>query len=390
MPHGIPWDLRRRGLKDARRHDARVQEAIRKNLRHLIVEESIISSRGNKKIRVPVRYLDHYHFRHERDGQPEGVGQGEGQPGDVIARRANNQGHGNEAGDQPGEEVYEAEITIDEVAQMMLEDMNLPLLEESGGDTIETDDIRFDDVRRKGIFNNLDKRRTLLENLKRQAARGQSRPGNFDDHDLRFRVWNVRPEKRARAAVYMLMDRSASMTTEKKYIAKGFYFWLTRFLKMKYDAVELVFISHDVDAHLVTEEEFFQIASSGGTRCSSAYHLALQHIREYHPPPRWNSYVFHFSDGENLPSDNERVGQITDSLLEICRMVGYGEIHYPGWSGFYRMQGGHGKRDMTALHRELSRRKAHNLVLVSIDNRDEIYRTLRRFLASDLAREAKK
>ena len=56
----IPWDLRRRGPKDAQRHEARVREAIRKNLRHLIVEETIISSRGDRKVRAPVRYLDQY------------------------------------------------------------------------------------------------------------------------------------------------------------------------------------------------------------------------------------------------------------------------------------------------------------------------------------------
>ena len=34
-----PWELRRRGLKDSLRHDQRVKEAIRKNLRELIAEE---------------------------------------------------------------------------------------------------------------------------------------------------------------------------------------------------------------------------------------------------------------------------------------------------------------------------------------------------------------
>jgi uncharacterized sporulation protein YeaH/YhbH (DUF444 family) len=33
---------------------------------------------------------------------------------------------------------------------------------------------------------------------------------------------------------YLLIDHSGSMTTEKKYIAKSFFFWLVRFLKLKY------------------------------------------------------------------------------------------------------------------------------------------------------------
>ncbi len=161
-------------------------------------------------------------------------------------------------------------------------------------------------------INNLDKRRTLLENIKRHAAKGRPAVGALDDSDLRFRVWNVRKRPFARAAVYMLMDRSASMTTEKRYIAKSFYFWLTRFLRLKYHEVDLVFISHDVDAHVVSEHDFFTISSSGGTRCSSAYHLALRHIREYHPPGKWNLYTFHFSDGENLSHDNPRCGELVE------------------------------------------------------------------------------
>src|SRR5947208_1414708 len=34
----LPWELRRRGLKDSLRHDQRVKEAIRKNLRELTAE----------------------------------------------------------------------------------------------------------------------------------------------------------------------------------------------------------------------------------------------------------------------------------------------------------------------------------------------------------------
>src|SRR5262245_18430593 len=70
----LPWDLRRRGLKDSLRHDQRVKEAIRKNLRELIAEEAIITSDGTKRIRIPLRYLDQYRFKY---GQPpQGVGQG--------------------------------------------------------------------------------------------------------------------------------------------------------------------------------------------------------------------------------------------------------------------------------------------------------------------------
>ncbi len=55
----------------------------------------------------------------------------------------------------------------------------------------------------------------------------------------------------------------------------------------------------------MTEEEFFTHGESGGTQVSSAYELALQIIAERFTPADWNIYPFHFSDGDNLPWDNE-------------------------------------------------------------------------------------
>src|SRR3989344_2342619 len=125
-----PWELRRRGLKDSLRHDQRVKEAIRKNLRELIAEEAIITSDGQKRVRIPLRYLDQYRFKY---GQPpNGVGQGEGKKGDVLGQRTGN-GNGPGSGmpgDQPGELTYEVEMPLDELAAMMLEDLALPWLEE--------------------------------------------------------------------------------------------------------------------------------------------------------------------------------------------------------------------------------------------------------------------
>src|SRR5713101_5042872 len=80
----LPWELRRRGLKDSIRHDKRVKEAIRKNLKELIAEENIITSDGKKLVKIPLHYLDQYRFRYGNPGNA--AGQGKGQQGDIIAR----------------------------------------------------------------------------------------------------------------------------------------------------------------------------------------------------------------------------------------------------------------------------------------------------------------
>lgn len=374
-----PWELRRRGLKDSLRHDKKVQEAIRKNLRELIAEEAIITSDGQKIVKIPLRYLEQYRFKY---GTPQnGVGQGPGKPGDVLGRRGNGQILGDGmAGDQPGEWMYEVEVPLDELTAMMLEDLALPWLEEKPERTIATPHSdRVRDVRRHGILANLDKRRTLLANIKRNAARGVAGIGNLHDDDLRFKVLDEQEEKHSNAAVYMLMDRSGSMTTSKKYVAKSFFFWMVRFLRLKYQEVVTVFIAHDTKAQVVPEKDFFALSNSGGTRCSSAYKTALEHLLLHHPTSRWNIYLFHFSDGDNLPYDNAVCKQCVEELLTQCTMVGYGEIRYQNDESFYGMTG-QMPAGMSSLQYALHEIRHPRLISVAIRHKEELFQVLQAFL----------
>ena len=50
-------------------------------------------------------------------------------------------------------------------------------------------------------------------------------------------------------------------------------------------------------------------------------------------PDDWNIYPFHFSDGDNLPWDNERCVQSgAEAHGAVCNIFGYGEIR----EGHYR------------------------------------------------------
>jgi uncharacterized protein len=374
----IPWDLRRRALKDSIRHDTRVKEAIRKNLKELIAEETIITSDGKKLVKIPLRYLDQYRFRFGQLGT--GTGQGKGNVGDTIAREGEPGDGTGQAGDQPGDQVYEAEISVEELTQMMLEDLALPWLEDKEERQITTTSYTFDDVRRKGSMANMDKKRTLIENLKRHAVHKRPKVGAFSDADLRFKVWSVQQEHHSNAAVYLLMDRSGSMTTEKKYIAKSFFFWLVRFLKLKYQTVDMVFIAHDTEAQIVPEQDFFTISNSGGTMCSSAYRVALEHIQHTHPKARWNNYIFHFSDGDNWPEDNSRCKTLIAQLLDHAAMVGYGEIRYYDEATFYGW-GNMSEPGRSLLHNELSTVAHQRFITAIIKRKEDVYQALQTFLA---------
>lgn len=377
--YNIPWDLRRRAIKDSLRHDERVREAIRDNLKDLIAEESIITSNGNKKLKIPIRYLDQYRFRYgKNDG--DGVGQGEGEVGDVIGSdgNANPKGAG-QAGDQAGREVYEAEFTVDELVKMMLEDLQLPWLEDKERQKkVKSKTIKYDDIRQKGLIANLDKKRTLLNNLKRNAAKGEPQIGGFHETDMRFKVEHEEEEYASQAAVYMMMDRSGSMDNERKYIAKGFFFWMVQFLRLKYDTVELVFVAHDTEAKIVEEEDFFKISNDGGTKCSSAYKLALETIPERHPVSQFNNYVFHFSDGDNWGDDNQRVLEHVRDLLPMVRMIGYGEINYN--SSYYFYHGGSEDNQWSSMYRTLGQVQDPHFMRVALKERGDIYKALEEFL----------
>lgn len=377
-----PWDLHRRGLQDARRHDQRVREALRRDLPRLITEEALITRRGGHRIRIPIRYLDLYRFRYADEEAPRGVGHGPGREGDTLARDGTDGPQpGDLPGDKPGQEVYEAEFTVEELAAMMMEDLELPWLEPAGGGQLPSPAGRVRDVRRRGPWSNLDRRRTLYQHMKRQAARGQALPLSFHDDDLRFRVWWPETRRTAQAAVYLLMDRSGSMSTERRYIAKTFFFWLVTFLRHRYSHVEVVFIAHDTEAYVVPEEQFFAFSSSGGTCSSSAYLAALAHIDDHHPPDKWNNYVFHFTDGENFPGDNERAVDAARRLLQVTRMVGCGEIVYDSW---YQFQAG--KEPVIArrstLFMALAELDHPRLVLCTIGSRADVQQAMRALLGA--------
>jgi uncharacterized sporulation protein YeaH/YhbH (DUF444 family) len=117
------------------------------------------------------------------------------------------------------------------------------------------------------------------------------------------------------------------MGSFEKYIARSFFFWMTRFLRTKYENVNIVFISHHTEAKEVTEEEFFTKGESGGTICSSAYQAAIEIIDSRYPPSKYNIYPFHFSDGDNLTSDNDRCVKLIAELTQRSNLFGYGEVN---------------------------------------------------------------
>src|ERR687885_386897 len=194
------WSLQRKGVIDQERHKERVKEAIKKNLGSIVSDEAIILSDGKRTVKVPIRALDEYKFRFDyRKRKHVGQGDGKTRVGDVIAREGQpGQGQGGgPAGHEGGGEYYEAEVNIDEIAALIFEDLHLPFLEEKAKRAVQSKTTRFNEIRRTGVMANLDKRRMILENIRRNArAGGRARFGDVRKEDLRFKSWeeNLRYE----------------------------------------------------------------------------------------------------------------------------------------------------------------------------------------------------
>lgn len=326
------WSLHRKGYQDQKRHLDKVKEAIQNNLPDLISEESIVMSDGQDVIKVPIRSLDEYKIRYNADSSKHvGQGDGESQVGDAVAKSGEQgekgAGQGKEAGDQPGQDYYEAEVSMAEIEEVLFKELELPNLERKEQAEIIAEKVEFNDIRKKGLIGNIDKKQTILTAIKRNAIGGKASIAPIHNDDLRFKTWDDVTKPESKAVVLAMMDTSGSMGTFEKYIARSFFFWMTKFLRSKYETVEIEFIAHHTEAKVVTEEDFFTKGESGGTRCSSAYIKALELIEEKYNPASYNIYPFHFSDGENISSDNAKCIELVNELMEVSNMFGYGEVN---------------------------------------------------------------
>ena len=357
------WSLHRKGAADARRHAEKVKAALKESLPQVVAEEAIITASGRTRVKVPIRSLELPRLRYDH-GRNKHVGQGEGgsQPGDQP-------GKGQRAGDRPGVDYVEAEIALDDLAALLFEDLALPNLEQKQQDVAEASTDAFREIGRRGLMPNLDKRRTVIENIKRNAIAGRRpRFGGVSAEDLRFRVWTPEVQRRTSAVIVAMRDVSGSMGEFEKYISRSFYFWMLKFLRTKYERVQVVFLTHHTEAKEVDEQTFFKLGESGGTKVSSAYQLALEVIRARYDPAAWNVYPFHFSDGDNWgDTDNRRCLELVQELLALSSAVGYGEIR----------QGPN--RSTSTLMSVLSQVGDPKLIRVEIRDKKDVYPALRRF-----------
>jgi sporulation protein YhbH len=311
-----------------KRHQAKVAEAIRRNLADMVADEKVVISDGTKVLAVPVPEFQEFRIRFERlsaqsvGHQKDADGGQASDPAGLSPGAAGDK----EGGQDPGADVIETEVTLEDVQRALFDRLELPDLDVTKPSPGSGVQWAPEGIGRTGITAQWDKKRTLKQALLRRAKAPAVAPALLPQ-DLRFRLFDSVPQNHGGAVVIAMMDTSGSMGTFEKYLAKSFFYWTAEFLRQKYPSVEMVFLAHDVRAREVDEDSFFHRGASGGTVSSSVYRLALEVIAARFSLERYNVYAFHFTDGGNLTSDN---GLAIESGMELARRVtlfGYGEIH---------------------------------------------------------------
>ncbi len=350
-----------------------VRGKIKENLKKFITKGEMFGKKGKDKISIPLPQIQIPRFRYGHQDKG-GVGQGEGEVGDVLAPgQVEGEGSG-EAGSDPGQHELEVELTIDELAEILGEELELPRIEPRGKHKLDAEKSRYTGIHKSGPESLRHFKRTYREALKRQISSGTYNPDRPVvipiREDKRYRSWKVSWEPESNAVVLYMMDVSGSMGDEQKEMVRIESFWIDTWLQSQYQGMEVRYITHDAAAREVDKDTFFRTRESGGTMISSAYKLCADIIMTDYPSGDWNIYPFHFSDGDNWSNDDTHscLDLLKTRILPHVNQFGYGQVESPYGSGQFI-------KDLRENFKDDVK-----MVLSEIPDRDAIIRSIRDFL----------
>ena len=327
-----------RAASDRSRHRQKIEKAIKESIRDVVAEESIIGQSGKKKIRIPVKGIKEHRFVYGANEKNKRVGSAQGKEiskGQQIGHRKKpQQSEGDKPGDKPGEEMYEVEMSLEELAGYLFSDLELPELEKKNFKFTTQEKMKRKGKRPYGIRPRLSKKETIKQKIRRKKAAikaGSYDPESgdrftFHESDLRYKHIAPVIKENTAAVVFFVMDVSGSMNKSKKFLARSFFFLLYQFLNHKYSSIDVVFVSHTADAHEVNEEQFFTKVPNGGTLVSTGLIKVEEIIEKRYHPNNWNIYTFYCGDGDNWSIDNKEALSSFRRLKEINQIMCYTEI----------------------------------------------------------------
>ena len=357
--------------QDHQRFRQIVRGRIREDLRKFLARDELIAREGRRVVSVPIQDIDIPTFRYGDNSG--GVGMGEGEEGEGVGQGQNT------GGEEEGQHILEVDVSLEELADILGEELQLPRIKPRGANRMTTIRDKYSGIRPVGPASLRHFKRTYREALKRQIALGSYDPDNPIvvpiRRDLRYRSWNEVKKPQSNAVIVYMMDVSGSMGDEQKELVRLEAFWIDTWLRRNYEGIESRYIVHDVRAGEVDKKTFYSVREDGGTRISSAYDFARQLLDESYDPSAWNIYLFHFSDGDNSSEADNRqcVKLLQESLLDRCNMFGYCQVTSAYGSGSF----------LNVLREAFPDGAADEdgprLITSKVDSRTDIYDSLKTF-----------
>jgi uncharacterized sporulation protein YeaH/YhbH (DUF444 family) len=312
-----------------------IRGKVKNGLDKFVASDDLIGQQNGKLIKIPLKYIDLPRFVYgSRD--KGGVGQGPGESGDPSN---DGSGKSKSGGDDEGEHEFSLEFTPEELAQILMEHLNLPKLEDKGKGKVHAEKSKYNKVSHSGSESLRHFRKTFKEALKRDIATGTYNPDNPKiipiKEDKRYKSYSTQQSPEINTVAIYMMDVSGSMEDEQKHIVKSEIFWIDLILKLSYKDIESVFIIHDSKAREVSREDFFKVSTAGGTHISSAYKLCSEIIEKEYPYSEWNIYPFHFTDGDNYNTTDSNLATdiLSEKIFPNCNTFSYGQVKSPNGSG---------------------------------------------------------
>jgi uncharacterized protein len=360
--------------RDHARFRSIVKGKIKQDLKKYVTHGEMIGRKGKDMVTIPIPQIEIPKFKFG-DREQGGVGQGEGKPGDPVGGQPGDQDAEGQAGSQPGQHLLEVDLTLQELAEILGEQLELPKIEPRGHKTVKSKTEKYTGIASQGPNSLRHFKRTFKETLRRQIATGTYNPDNPIiipiKRDMRFRSWKTDVRHENNAVIIYMMDVSGSMGDEQKEIVRTEAFWIDTWLRSQYKGIETRYIIHDATAREVDEDTFFRTRESGGTLISSAYKLCEKIIETDYAPSDWNIYPFHFSDGDNWSGEDTRLclDIMEKSLLTMCNVFCYGQVESRYGSGqFYKDLKEHFGSDHESV------------ILSKIENKEGILQSIKDFL----------
>lgn len=364
-----------KSLGNRQRFLKRVRGQIKKAVNDAVRGRGVAEADKGETVTIPTDGIAEPTFRHGREeGSFEGVltGNKTFRPGDTIDKPPAGEGGGKTGSDSgEAEDAFRFVLSREEFLDLFFEDLELPNLVKQS--LRETDSFKY---RRAGYTmagspTNINVPRTMRQSLGRRLALKRPKDEEIrrkvdeilelerttdlspaqrrrlktlhreveemerkrrvvayvDPLDIRYNNYAPRPEPNTSAAMFCLMDTSASMGEREKDLAKRFFVLLHLFLQRRYDRIDLIFIRHTHESKEVDEEEFFHSRESGGTVVSTALTEMKRVIDARYPPSQWNIYAAQASDGENYSGDSRRCQDLLNQvLMPLCQYFAYIEI----------------------------------------------------------------